>query len=198
LPKEPSLDSLSVRADRERALTLRPEMLRLEVNQQTLTLDVNLAREAQKPLIETKAQWFYGIEKGSADNFKLGVNLAVPLFFRTATAQTELLSVSIERLRLQMLQTMRFINADIDNALSALMRAAERIQAAEREFGYAYKMAQGEQRRFVEGETSLLFVNLRERAAAEAASRVVSARADYLRAWTQYHWSVGNIVQLAE
>ncbi|TAE21163.1 MAG: TolC family protein [Candidatus Kapaibacterium sp.] len=198
LPKEPPLDSLSIRADRERAMTLRPEMLRLDVNAQSLTLDMNLAREAQKPFIETKAQWFYGIDKGTADNFKLGVNLGLPLFFRTANAQTELLSVSIERLRLQTLQVSRFINADIDNALSALGRAAERIQAAEKELGYAMRMADGEQRRFREGETSLLIVNLRERAAAEAASRVVSARADYLRAWTQYYWAIGAIQQLAE
>jgi outer membrane protein TolC len=198
LPPPPTLDSAQIRADRERAMAIRPEMQRLEISQQSAFLDLNLARESQKPLIETKAQWFYGIEKGTTDNFKLGVNVAMPFFFRTATAQTELIMIAIERFRLQTAQTGRVVNADVDNAVSALGRASERIQAAERELGYALRMAQGEQRRFVEGETSLLIVNLRERAAAEAAARVVTARADYLRAWTQYYWATGTIVQLAQ
>jgi outer membrane protein TolC len=99
---------------------------------------------------------------------------------------------------LQRTQTARFVNADIDNALSALQRALERTDAAEREARYATLMEEGERKRFTAGETSLLIVNLRERAAAEARVRVVTARADYLRAWTLYHWSVGNIVQLTQ
>jgi outer membrane protein TolC len=198
LPPLPGLDSTAVRADRDRALVFRPEMQRLDINQQNAFFDLALARESQKPLIETKAQWFYGIANGSTDNFKLGVNVAMPLFFRTATAQVELITISLERFRLQIAQTARTVNADIDNALSAARRASERAQAAEREYIYAVRMAEGEQRRFVEGETSLLFVNLRERAAAEAASRVIAARADYLRAWTQYYWATGTILQLTQ
>lgn len=198
LPQPPILDSNIVRLDRDRALSLRPEMQRLEVNQQSTTLDLNLARESQKPTIEAKAQWYYGIDKGTVDNIKLGANFAMPLLFRTATAQTELINISLERLRLQTVQTARLVNADIDNALSATQRAAERIQAAERELDFAIKMAEGEQKRFLQGETSLLIVNLRERAAAEAAARTINAYADYLRAWSLYYWATGNILQLAQ
>ncbi len=198
LPVLPNLDSLQARADRDRALTMRPEMQRLDFNQQSTTLDLNLAREAQKPFIEAKTQWLYYTDRASADNVKLGFDFAMPVFFRTANAQAELFSISLERTRLQIAQTSRFINADIDNAVSALQRTLERYEAAEKESRYAQQMEEGERRRFFAGETSLLIVNLRERAAAEARIRVVSARADYHRAWVVYQWAIGEIVRLAQ
>jgi outer membrane protein TolC len=197
----PTLQTISparVQQDRESALALRPEMQRIEVSQQTANLDLALAQEFQKPFIETKAEWFYRVGNENLANLKLGVNMAVPLLFRSANAQVELFNVSLDRINFQRAQAARFVNADIDNALSALQRAEERVQAAEREAHFATIMEEGERKRFVAGETSLLIVNLRERAAAEARVRVVTARADYFRAWTLYHWSVGNIIQLAQ
>lgn len=198
LPTLPNLDSLQARASRDRAMTMRPEMQRLDYNQQTVSLDILLARESQKPTIEAKTQWLYYPGSSNNDNFKVGLDVSMPLFFRTATAQTELFTISLERTRLQIMQTSRVINAEIDNAISALQRTAERLDAAEKESRFALQMEEGERKRFFAGETSLLIVNLRERAAAEARGRVVSARADYLRSWVLYVWSTGNIAQLAE
>jgi outer membrane protein TolC len=198
LSELPTLDSLQARADRNRAMVSRPEMQRLDVNQQTTSLDINLARESQKPFIEAKTQWLYYPGSSNNDNIKVGLDFSMPLFFRTATAQTELLTISLERTRLQIIQASRFINAEIDNAVSALQRAAERLDAAEKEVRFALQMEDGERKRFLAGETSLLIVNLRERAAAEARTRTISARADYLRAWVLYNWAIGDIARLAE
>jgi outer membrane protein TolC len=198
IPSLPRLESTRIQNDRQSALQLRPEMQRIDYNEQNTNLDLTLAREFQKPMIETKAEWYYSIGKSNFDNIKLGLNMSVPLLFRSATAQVELFNITLDRVNLQRTQTARFVNADIDNALSALQRALERTDAAEREARYATLMEEGERKRFTAGETSLLIVNLRERAAAEARVRVVTARADYLRAWTLYHWSVGNIVQLTQ
>jgi outer membrane protein TolC len=198
IPTLARLDANRIQNDRQSALALRPEMQRIDFNEQSTNLDLTLAREFQKPMIETKAEWYYSIGKTNVDNIKLGVNMSVPLLFRSATAQVELFNISLDRINLQRTQTARFVNADIDNALSALQRALERTEAAEREALYATLMEEGERKRFFAGETSLLIVNLRERAAAEARVRVITARADYFRAWTLYHWAVGNIVQLAQ
>ena len=198
LPALPNVDSLQIRIDRERAMTMRPELQRLDFTQQSTSLDINLARESQKPLIEAKTQWLYYPGSSNNDNLKVGFDFMMPLFFRTASAQTELLTISLERTRLQTAQTSRFINAEIDNAISALQRAAERLDAADKETRFAVQMEEGERKRFLAGETSLLIVNLRERAAAEARTRMISARADYLRAWVLYLWSIGSISQLTQ
>lgn len=198
LPNLPTMDSLQIRADRERAMAMRPEIQRLEFTQQSTSLDLSLARESQKPVIEAKTQWLYYPGSSNNDNLKVGLDFSMPLFFRTASAQAELFTISLERTRLQLAQTSRFINAEIDNTVSAFQRAVERLDAAEKETALANQMEEGERKRFLAGETSLLIVNLRERAAAEARVRMVSARADCLRAWVLYVWSIGTIAQLAE
>lgn len=194
MPPEPPVDSLRVQADRTAALMLRPEMQRIDFNQQNTQLDLNLAYEFQKPFIETKAEWYYPLGSEVAlNNYKLGINFAMPVFFRTANAQVDLFNISLDRINLQRAQVSRLVQAEVDNAFNALQRAADRIRAADREVVYATQMEDGERRRFNAGETSLLIVNLRERAAAEARVRLVNARADYFRAYTQYYWSVGKI-----
>ncbi len=190
----PFVDSLRVQAERTAALMLRPEMQRIDFSQQNLQLDLNLAYEFQKPFIETKAEWYYPLGSEMAlNNYKVGLNVAVPVFFRTANAQVELFNIGLDRINLQRAQVSRLVQAEVDNAFNALQRAADRIRAADREVFYAIQMEEGERRRFTAGETSLLVVNLRERAAAEARVRLVNARADYFRAYTQYYWAVGKI-----
>lgn len=201
-PPLPRLDSAQVSADRTAALTLRPEMQRIEFNQQSTNLDLQLAYEAQKPFIESKAMLLAPIgvpeSQFSLNNYKVGFKLGIPLFFRSAGAQVELFNVSLDRINLQRAQTGRLVQADVDNALNALQRANDRVQAAVREVEFATQMERGERRRFEAGETSLLIVNLRERAAVEARVRLVNARADYLRAYTQYYWATGKIIQLTQ
>lgn len=198
LPNLPTMDSLQIRTDRDRAMVMRPELQRLEFAQQSISLDLSLARESQKPVVEAKTQWLYYPGSSNNDNLKVGLDFSMPLFFRTASAQTELFAISLERNRLQIAQTSRFINAEIDNTISAFQRAVERLDAAEKETAFANQMEESERKRFLAGETSLLIVNLRERAAAEARVRMVSACADCLRAWVLYVWSIGTIAQLAE
>jgi outer membrane protein TolC len=200
MPALPVVEQAQIAAERTNALTLRPEMQRIEYNRQNTTLDLNLARESQKPFIETKVDWLYPVSGGagtSLDNFKIGANFSMPLLFRTANAQVDLLSIAIDRVELQRAQTGRLVQADVDNAVNALQRAQDRVRAAEREVYFATLMEEGERKRFTAGEATLLVVNLRERAAAEARTRLVTARADYLRAYTQYYWATGNIASLA-
>jgi outer membrane protein TolC len=194
----PIIEEPQRNADRNSALTLRPEMQRIEFMQQSTTLDLNLASEFQKPFIDTKAQWLYPLQEGvSLSNFKIGVNFAMPVFFRTAGAQVELFNIALDRVALQRAQVGRLVQADVDNATNALDRARDRVRAAEREVYYATLMEEGERKRFALGETSLLIVNLRERAAAEARVRLVNAKADYMRAFGQYYWATGKIAELA-
>jgi outer membrane protein TolC len=200
MPPLPGLTQQQIATDRTNALTLRPEMQRIDFTRQNTALDLNLAREAQKPFIETKVEWLYPSAGGagtSLENFKVGANFSMPLLFRTANAQTDLLTIALDRVELQRVQAGRLVQADVDNALNALLRAQDRTIAAEREVNYATLMEDGERKRFAAGETTLLVVNLRERAAAEARVRLVTARADYLRSYTQYYWATGTIASLA-
>lgn len=80
---------------------------------------------------------------------------------------------------------------DVDNALSAIERAKERIAAAADSLRLAHTLEEGERFRFSLGATSVLFVNLRERNAVDSEVQLIRAKADYQKALANYQWAIG-------
>jgi outer membrane protein TolC len=80
---------------------------------------------------------------------------------------------------------------DVDNALSAIQRAKERIGIAADSFRMAKTLEDGERFRFSLGATSVLFVNLRERNSVDSENQLIRAKADYQKALALYQWSIG-------
>lgn len=193
LPPVRFLTQQEIEADRRLAFSRRPEIQRIEVARRTAQIDIDLADELQRPNVEAEAQALYSKFTPMTQDYKLGLNISQPLLFRSANAQRELAGIAMQRIEIQRQQAERIIEIEIDNAISAIERARERITSAEREIQLAQDMLQAETRRFEIGESTLLFVNLRERALAEAHSREVAARADYARAMMNYYWATGRI-----
>ena len=84
------------------------------------------------------------------------------------------------------------VATDVDDALSALRNARDRIKAAAKSLRLAQTLLRGEKLRLDLGATSVLFVNLRERNAVEAEALLIRARADYEKAWAFYRWATGS------
>jgi len=80
---------------------------------------------------------------------------------------------------------------DVDNALSAIERAKERIAVAFQSLQLARTLEQGERFRFSMGATSVLFVNLRERNSVDSENQWIRALADYRKALAFYQWAIG-------
>ena len=81
---------------------------------------------------------------------------------------------------------------DVDNALSAIERAKERVAAATESLRMAKTLEEGERFRFSLGATSVLFVNLRERNSVDSEMQLVRAKADYQKALALYQWATGT------
>lgn len=81
---------------------------------------------------------------------------------------------------------------DVDNALSAIERAKERIATAVESLRLAKTLEEGERFRFSLGATSVLFVNLRERNTVDSEGQVIRAKADYQKALALYQWAIGS------
>jgi outer membrane protein TolC len=79
---------------------------------------------------------------------------------------------------------------DIDNALSAIERARERMDEAEQALRLVAIVEDGERFRFGLGTSSVLFVNLRERNTIDSENQVVRAKADYHKALALYQWAI--------
>jgi cobalt-zinc-cadmium efflux system outer membrane protein len=68
--------------------------------------------------------------------------------------------------------------ADVRDAFSMLQAARERVELARGAAEAALEVAEGERERFGLGATTVLFVNLREQAAADAEVAVIDALAE--------------------
>lgn len=99
---------------------------------------------------------------------------------------------AVERLRVQLEFLRDRVRVEVDDALSAWRRAAERVSAAAAEKDLAQELARLERMRFELGEGTLFLVNLREQAAFEAELRDREARADLQKALAQYRAAVGE------
>ena len=180
--------------DRLNAMSARPEVRRLQVQQRSAALDITLAQELQRPLVEAQGQMLMRSFGTAGDNtFKIGLNISHPLFQRTATAQEELAQVNIQRINFQQSLAERQVQAEIDDAMSAITKAEERIRVAEREVSFSTALQQAEVTKYFAGESTLLVVNIRDRALADARIRLTNARADYQRATAAYLWATAKL-----
>jgi outer membrane protein TolC len=193
-PPQPEFSAAQYEKDKQVALRARPEIGQIEFEQRSAEIDVTFASELQRPNLEVSAEAMqYDLDKIGIKDYRLGVSISQPLFFREANANKQLAEIKVTRTNFKRMEIERKILASIDDAISAMLRAAERVDATTKETRYALLMQEGERRRFQAGESSLLILNLRERAAAQAQAGQVEAQADYLRAVSDYLWATGRI-----
>jgi outer membrane protein TolC len=176
------------------AFAARPEVRRVEVALQTARLDSSLAREFMRPNLEFDAGIVaFDAAQPSSVDYKIGLRVQQPLFFRQASAGVQTTSVAVDRAEFALQLTRRVIEVDVRNALIAIERSRERLIIAQEEVRLARIMVNAEQQRFTAGDASLLTLNLRERFYGEALQRLVSAKADVERANVSLLWAMGII-----
>ena len=176
------------------ARMLRPEIQRASFMLETSKFDSSLAAEYMRPFVEMSAGVInYDVSTISSLDYKLGLKIQQPLFFRQASAQLETSTIAVDRAELSLLLVQRIVAVDAENAVIAIERANERLLLAEQEVETARVMVNAEQAKFFAGDSSLILVNLRERFLAEALQRLVSAKADVLRSKITLSWAIGVI-----
>ncbi len=194
LPPLPSISAFQIQNDKRIALAQRPEIGQIEFEQRSASIDLAFNSEFQRPFIEISAEALqYKFSTFGVNDYRFGLTVSQPLFFREANSNVQLAEIKVRRTDLKRLEIERKVLASVDDAVSAIERAKERVEVAEREVQYAYLVQEGERRKFQLGESTILILNLRERATAEAQVKLIEARADYLRAVSDYLWATGRI-----
>ncbi|MBU3698600.1 MAG: TolC family protein [Candidatus Kapabacteria bacterium] len=176
------------------AFAARPELRRVELALQTARLDSTLAREFMRPNLELDAGVVaFDAGQPSALDYKVGLRMQQPLFFRQASAGVQTTSVAVDRAEFAVQLMRRLVEIDVRNTMIAIERSLERLTIAQEEVRLALIMVNAEQQRFTAGDASLLTLNLRERFYGEALQRLVSAKADVERANVSLLWAMGII-----
>lgn len=182
----------AVKADKLAARATRPEVLAVAIEAKLNNIDLELAKNNLLPSLDLTADpprspqsFVLGL------GYRFGLEFRLPFFQRKARGEVLEAQSRADRLVLTQLFREQQVMVDVDNALSAIERAKQRIEAAQQALALAKTLEEGERFRFSIGATSVLFVNLRERNAVDAENQWIRAIADYHKALAQYQWAIG-------
>jgi outer membrane protein TolC len=183
----------TVKADKLAARARRPEVLAVGIEAKVNNIDLELAKNNLLPSLDLEAAPARAPEKFVLGlGYRFGAEFKMPFLQRKARGEVLEAQGRADRLVLTQRFREQQVIVDVDNALSAVERAKQRIEAAFQSLQLAKTLEEGERFRFSLGATSVLFVNLRERNAVDSENQWIRAVADYQRALAQYQWAVGT------
>ncbi len=173
-----------------KAIAKRPELLRLVALQEQINLEGELASNQAKPAIDVQTVVSKDFGAGPAYlrpvEFEFAIVIDIPLLARTADGKLAAANAKSEKVAAQKKWIEDRIAADVKDALAAESAARARVALARSELALAKKLADAERDAFALGSSTMLVLNLREQAVAEAAVREVVALADHQRALAVY------------
>jgi len=168
----------------------RPELRRLEMQSRQTQTNLELQQNQRAPEVDLSVMGAKDIGNGK-DNLNrnelyVGLNVNIPLQRRVASGRAQVAGANLQRLNSERVLQEDRIAAEVKDILSALSAARQRRTLTLLQQSAAQKLEEGERTRFELGDSTLLFVNLRELAngdaallAAEAASNLFKGYADY-------------------
>jgi outer membrane protein TolC len=183
----------AVKADKLVARTTRPEVREVEIEAKLNNIDLALAKNNLLPSLDLEATPARSPEKFVLGlGYRFGAEVRIPFLQRRSRGEVMEAQGKADRFVLVQKYREQQVLVDVDNALSALERAKERISAAGQSLQLARTLEEGERFRFSVGATSVLFVNLRERNAVDSEANLLRAQADYQKAQAFYQWAIGT------
>lgn len=196
VPEFPTMSQIpdleEVRLHKLSAVKERPEIKELEVEAKINHIDLALAKNNLLPNLDVEAAPARAPEKFVLGlGYRFGVELRFPLFQRRGRGEVLQAQGQAERLVMAKAFRENQVAVDVDNALSAIERAKERIEEASQALRLAEIVEEGERYRFGLGASTVLFVNLRERNTVDAKKQVIVAKAEFHKAVAFYQWAIG-------
>ncbi len=183
----------TVKADKLAARASRPEVLAVGIEAKLNHIDLELAKNNLLPSLDLEAAPSRTPEKFVLGlGYRFGAEFKMPFLQRRARGEMLEAQGKADRLVLTQMFREQQVLVDVDNALSAVERSKQRIDASLQSLQLAKTLEEGERFRFSLGATSVLFVNLRERLAVDSENQWIRAVADYQRALAQYQWAIGT------
>jgi outer membrane protein TolC len=172
------------------ALDRRPEPRRLALAREQTQIDLEFAKNQQKlgldVFVAGSRDFGPGDPKLNKPELEAGVLIDIPLRTRIADGRVQAAEAGLTRVEAQTRFARDRITADVRDSRSALDAAATRVRVTRAEVKVALELEQAERKRFDLGDSTLLIVNLREAARAEASMREIDALSDYQKAVAQY------------
>lgn len=177
-------------ADVDAALGRRPDVQRLATKKQQLEVELSLQKNQLLPGLDVGVAVSKDLGRSprpEADSLgptelEVSALLDVPLLYRAPLGRIQSARAEVTKVDAQLRLARDRVAVDVRDARSALHAALARADFARREVEVAEQLEKGERSRFTLGDSTQLFVNLREQTTAEARLREVDALADFQKA----------------
>jgi cobalt-zinc-cadmium efflux system outer membrane protein len=185
-----------LREDIELALERRPEVKRFFVQRDQIEIDRRLAINQQYPGVDAIAQYYRQLSNDRVprgpDDIRFGLTFDLPFQRRAARGR----EAAAEARLTQLDQRLRFqrdqIVAEVQDAVSAVRAAFERVGVLTNEVRVTKQVETAERDRYELGDSNLFTLNLREIATVDAQVREVLAFLDYFRAVALYELAIAQ------
>ncbi len=172
------------------ALARRPEVARLVATRKQASVELAWAQNQLAPALDLQAvvsaDLGAGSDKRGKPELEVGLLIDIPLMVNVAGGRVDAANATLRRIDQQTRFARERVETDVRDALNALEIAEERVKLARQEVEVARRLELGEQRKLELGDSTLLIVNLREQATAEARLREVDALTDWQKARAAY------------
>lgn len=180
----------------EVALAARPEHRRLENQLRQQEVEANLAQNQLLPRLDLQLYAADDMGSGSTSRdepeLKGGVKVEIPLATRTQRGRIAAVAAKRRELEAQKTFVEQRIATEVADALNAVKLAASRVEVAREEVRVAEELERGEMTKFEQGESNLIFVNLREQATVDAKVREIDAVNDVWKSYVAYRTALGE------
>jgi outer membrane protein TolC len=186
---EPDL-AIQQQADIDAALSRRPDVQRLVTQKKQQEIELAFQKNQLLPGLDVGAIFTQDIgdtqreelQKLKKPELEFSVVLDVPILYRAPIGRINGARAALSKLDAQLQLARDRVSVDVRDALSALAAANDRITYTRQEVDVSMVLEKGERTRFELGDSTLLFVNIREQATAEARMREIDSLNDFQKA----------------
>ena len=192
--QEPTI-TLSYPKALQTAQAQRPELRRLDMQSRQTQTNLELQQNQRAPEVDLSVMGAKDIGNGK-DNLNrnelyVGLNVNIPLQRRVASGRAQVAGANLHRLNSERVLQEDRIAAEVKDVLSALSAARKRRTLTLLQQSAAQKLEEGERTRFELGDSTLLFVNIRELANGDAALLAAEAASNLFKGYADYQAALG-------
>lgn len=185
----------------EEASIFHPDIIKQEQKRKQLQIERRLAAEMLKPMIRLELNGLSGdilsmppIQTGYWEqNYKFGAVASFPLFLRKERGKLQLTKLKLQNNQLEINQIKLQVANNVRQAYNQWAAQNLQLGLQTEAVGLHRILAQGEQERFLNGESSLFLVNTREARLIEAGIKQADFEAKTLKARAAVWFEAGKI-----
>ena len=206
-PQEPTLSlptEITFQNLLDQANTQHPDLLKLTVKNQQLTVEERFRRAMVQPQILLSATLLSETPVADANydwssyyafrpqNHKIGVDFVFPLFLRKERGKLREVQVKNQQVVLERQQTSRTITNTVQAAYYQLQALARQTAVQQQTIQNQQRLLQAEQQKFELGESSLFLVNSRETKLIDLRLKGEELKSKYQKAVAELYFVAGT------